>query len=74
MPLKEDIDEYFKREVLPFVPDAWVDTKKSKIGYEIPFTRYFYEYEIPKPSEEIMAEIMGLETELSGSLEEVFNL
>lgn len=74
VPLKEDIDEYFKREVLPFVPDAWVDTKKSKIGYEIPFTRYFYEYEIPKPSEEIMAEIMGLETELSGSLEEVFDL
>ena len=74
VPLKEDIDEYFKREVLPFVPDAWVDTKKSKIGYEIPFTRYFYKYEIPKPSEEIMAEIMGLETELSGSLEEVFGL
>lgn len=74
MPLKEDIDEYFMREVLPFVPDAWIDTKKSKIGYEIPFTRYFYKYEIPKPSEEIMAEIMGLETELSGSLEEVFDL
>lgn len=74
VPLKEDIDEYFKREVLPFVPDAWVDTKKSKIGYEIPFTRYFYKYEIPKPSEEIMAEIMRLETELSGSLEEVFDL
>ena len=74
VPLKEDIDEYFKREVLPFVPDAWIDTKKSKIGYEIPFTRYFYKYEIPQPSEEIMAEIMGLETELSGSLEEVFDL
>lgn len=74
VPLKEDIDEYFMREVLPFVPDAWIDTKKSKIGYEIPFTRYFYKYEIPKPSEEIMAEIMGLETELSGSLEEVFDL
>ena len=74
VPLKEDIDEHFMREVLPFVPDAWIDTKKSKIGYEIPFTRYFYKYEIPKPSEEIMAEIMGLETELSGSLEEVFDL
>lgn len=74
VPLKEDIDEYFKREVLPFVPDAWIDTKKSKIGYEIPFTRYFYKYEIPKSSEEIMAEIMGLETELSGSLAEVFDL
>ena len=74
VPLKEDIDEYFKREVLPFVPDAWIDKKKSKIGYEIPFTRYFYKYEAPKPSAEIMAEIMELEMELSGSLEEIFDL
>ena len=74
VPLKEDIDEYFSREVLPFAPDAWIDKKKSKVGYEIPFTRYFYKYEAPKPSAEIMAEIMDLETELSGSLEEVFDL
>lgn len=74
VPLKENIDEYFKREVLPFAPDAWIDTKKSKVGYEIPFTRYFYKYEAPQPSAEIMAEIIGLETELSGSLEEVFDL
>ena len=51
VPLKEDIQEYFNREVLPFVPDAWIDTKKSKIGYEIPFTRYFYKYIPPRPSE-----------------------
>ena len=74
VPLKEDIDEYFKREVLPFVPDAWMDKKKEKVGYEIPFTRYFYKYEAPKPSAEIMAEIMELETELAGSLEEIFDL
>ena len=74
VPLKEDIDEYFKREVLPFVPDAWVDTKNSKVGYEIPFTRYFYKYEAPQSSTEIMSEIMDLETELSGSLKEVFDL
>ena len=74
VPLKEDIKEYFEREVLPFAPDAWIDTKKSKVGYEIPFTRYFYKYEAPRPSAEIMAEIMDLETELSGSLEEVFDL
>ena len=74
VPLKEDIKEYFEREVLPFAPDAWVDEKKSKVGYEIPFTRYFYKYEAPRPSAEIMAEIMDLETELSGSLEEVFDL
>lgn len=74
VPLTEDIKEYFTREVLPFAPDAWIDTKKSKVGYEIPFTRYFYKYEAPKPSAEIMAEIMELEMELSGSLEEVFDL
>ncbi len=72
VPLKEDIRAYFEREVLPFAPDAWIDEKKSKVGYEIPFTRYFYKYEAPRPSEEIMAEIMELEKELSGSLEEVF--
>lgn len=74
VPLKENIKEYFAREVLPFAPDAWIDDKKSKVGYEIPFTRYFYKYEEPKPSAEIMAEILELETELSGSLEEVFDL
>lgn len=74
VPLKENIKEYFAREVLPFASDAWIDDKKSKVGYEIPFTRYFYKYEAPKPSAEIMAEILELETELSGSLEEVFDL
>ena len=74
VPLKENIDEYFKREVLPFAPDAWIDKNKSKVGYEIPFTRYFYKYEAPKPSDEIMVEIMELTTELSGSLEELFAL
>lgn len=74
VPLKEDIEEYFKREVLPFAPDSWIDTKKSKVGYEIPFTRYFYKYEAPQPSAEIMAEIIDLESELSRSLDEVFDL
>ena len=73
VPLKEDIDEYFKREVLPFAPDAWIDEKKSKVGYEIPFTRYFYRYEPPKPSQEIMAEILEIEKELDGSLKEIFD-
>ena len=74
VPLTEDIEEYFAREVLPFAPDAWIDKKKSKVGYEIPFTRYFYKYEAPRPFGEIMAEILELEKELSGSLEEVFGL
>lgn len=72
VPLNEDIQEYFEREVLPFAPDAWIDEKKSKVGYEIPFTRYFYKYDAPKPSAEIMAEILELEKELEGSLSEVF--
>jgi type I restriction enzyme M protein len=73
VPLKEDIDEYFKREVLPFAPDAWIDKSKTKIGYEIPLTRYFYKYTPPKPAMELMAEIMDIELELEGALEEIFN-
>lgn len=73
VPLTEDIDEYFAREVLPFAPDAWIDRAKSKIGYEIPFTRYFYKYEAPRPSAEIMAEILEIEKELDGALAEVFS-
>lgn len=72
VPLKEDIQEYFKREVLPFAPDAWIDEKKNVVGYEIPFTRYFYKYEAPKPSSQIMDEIKELEKDLAGSLSEIF--
>ena len=74
VPLTEDIQAYFEREVLPFAPDAWIDEKKSKVGYEIPFTRYFYKYEAPKPSDEIMKEILAIESELDGSLKEIFNV
>ena len=74
VPLKEDIQEYMNREVLPYAADAWIDEKKSKVGYEIPFTRYFYKYEAPKPSAEIMAEILELELDLDGALSEVFDL
>ncbi|WFN35899.1 type I restriction-modification system subunit M [Methanomicrobium antiquum] len=72
IPLTEDISEYFKREVLPFAPDAWIDEKKTKVGYEISFTRYFYKYTAPRPSSEIMKEILELECELEGSLAEIF--
>ena len=74
VPLKEDIPAYFAREVLPFAPDAWIDESKTKVGYEIPFTRYFYRYEAPRPSSEIMAEILELEKELDGSLKEIFDV
>ena len=72
VPLKEDIDKYFAREVLPFAPDAWIDKKKTKIGYEIPFTRYFYKYEAPRPTSDLAAEIKELMSELDGSLDEIF--
>jgi type I restriction enzyme M protein len=64
VPLKEDIHEYFKREVKPHVPDAWIDESKTKVGYEIPFTRHFYKYVAPRRLEEIQAEIRQLEGEI----------
>jgi type I restriction enzyme M protein len=71
IPLDEDIDAYMEREVLPHVPDAWVDYSKTKIGYEIPFTRYFYRYTPPRPLEEIDAELKDLEGEIQRLLGEV---
>jgi type I restriction enzyme M protein len=65
------IDDYMRHEVLPYVPDAWIDYDKTKIGYEIPLTRYFYKYVPPRPLEEIDAEIRALEDEIQGLLSEV---
>jgi type I restriction enzyme M protein len=65
------IDAYMEAEVLPYVPDAWVDYSKTKIGYEIPLTRHFYKYEPPRPLEEIDAEINELEAEIQELLAEV---
>ena len=61
IPIKQDIDDYMARNVLPYNPDAWIDTKKSKVGYEIPFTREFYKYVAPRRSEEIFAHLQELE-------------
>ncbi|MFB4165470.1 N-6 DNA methylase [Alteribacillus sp. JSM 102045] len=71
VPLKEDIHEYFEREVLPHVPDSWVDKSKTKIGYEIPFTRHFYKYKELRPSEEIKDEIQELEARILEKLKKV---
>jgi type I restriction enzyme M protein len=57
VPLKENIEEYFKREVLPHAPDAWIDCEKSKVGYEIPFTRHFYTFKPPRPLSVIDSEL-----------------
>lgn len=72
VPLNEDIDAYFKREVLPYAPDAWIDKTKTKVGYEIPMTRYFYEYQKPEASEDILSRIIGLEDSISASLKNLF--
>jgi type I restriction enzyme M protein len=71
VPLKEGIEDYFKREVLPHVPDAWIDPAKTKIGYEIPLNRHFYRYEPPRPLEEIEKDIRLLEQEIVQALAEV---
>lgn len=72
VPLTEEINTYFAREVLPYAPDAWIDTKKTKVGYEIPMTRYFYEYQAPEPVEEIAARLHELELDIQSSLDALF--
>jgi type I restriction enzyme M protein len=71
VPLKEDINAYFEREVRPHVPDAWMDRSKDKVGYEINFNRHFYKYTPPRPLEEIDAELKQAEEEIMQLLREV---
>jgi type I restriction enzyme M protein len=71
VPLEEKIEEYFAREVLPHVPDAWIDYEKTRVGYEIPFTRHFYVYTPPRPLAEIDAELRTLESQIQSLLGEV---
>ena len=73
VPLVQDIDAYFAREVLPYAPDAWIDHSKTKAGYEIPMTRYFYEYQAPEAVEDIVARITALEQDISAGLAELFH-
>jgi len=70
IPLKQDIEEYFEREVKPYYPDAWMDRKKDKIGYEINFTKYFYEYKPPRPLEAIEKDIKEVIGEIQELLKE----
>ena len=72
VPRTEDIDEYFAREVLPYAPDAWIDKSKTKVGYEIPMTRYFYEYQAPEKVEDIMERLSALEADIQTSLNALF--
>lgn len=72
IPLNEDIDEFIKKNVLPYNEFAYLDRKKDKIGYEIPFTRLFYKFVPPTPSEDIFAEIKALEEEETTLMKELF--
>ena len=71
VPMKESIVDYFKKEVLPFAPDAWYDKTKMKVGYEIAFNKYFYQYEGLRPLKDIAADILLLEQETDGLLKEI---
>ena len=71
IPLKEGIHDYMEREVLPFSPNSYIDNSKTKIGYEISFTKYFYKYQEPRSTKEIMVEILELDKELDGVLKEL---
>ena len=72
IPLTEDINEYFEREVLPYAPDSWIDFNKTKIGYEIPMIRYFFEYKAPEETDVIVSRIHTLENEISSGLDNLF--
>ena len=77
MPLQEDVESFFEREVKPHVPDAWIDTERRDlqdgkvglVGYEINFNRYFYEYRPPRPLEDIEADIQQVEQEIVAMLQ-----
>ena len=79
VPLGQDVTEYFEREVTPYIPNAWINTKVTdhkdgevgKVGYEIPFTRYFYEYKPPRDLHEIESDIKKTEVELAKLLKEL---
>lgn len=71
VPLEEDIDTYFEREVLPHVPDAWIDYEKTVVGYEISFTKYFYKYEPLRSLEEITKDLIKIEKKSEGLLKEI---
>jgi type I restriction enzyme M protein len=74
VPLKEDIEEYFEREVKPYVPDAWIDYSKTKTGYEINFNKYFYKYEPLRDLDEIKADILKIEEETEGLLDKILDI
>ena len=73
IPLQMDIEEYFQKEVIPYVPDAWIDEKKTKIGYEINFSKYFYKFKKLRTLKEVKADILKLEEKTQGKIAEVIS-
>ncbi len=71
IPLKESIDDFFETEVLPFVPDAWYNPKETKIGYEVNFAKYFYQYQAPRTLAAITSDILAIEQETENLLKEI---
>ena len=68
IPMKQDVEEYFEREVVPFAPDAWMDRSNDKVGCEFPFTRLFYKYRPMRSSQEILADLSALDSNLNNEL------
>ncbi|MDI9589004.1 MAG: SAM-dependent DNA methyltransferase, partial [Acidobacteriota bacterium] len=73
IPFREDIEAYFQREVIPYAADAWIDHDKTKVGYEIPFTRYFYKYEELGDPVETLAEIQALSASIQADIAKLFS-
>ena len=73
VPLNEDVEQYFKNEVLPHVPDAWIDYDKTRIGYELNFTKYFYQYKPLRAASEVKSEIVGLEKSITDLLKDLIS-
>ena len=71
VPLLDDVDAYFEREVRPHVPDAWMDRSRDRVGYELNFNRYFFKYTRPRPLGEIDADLGRAEEEIARLLQEI---
>jgi len=73
VPLEQDIDDYYKREVKPHLPDSWMDRNKDKVGYEINFTKYFYKYKPLRSLEDITQDLLKLDEEIEGIMKEILD-
>ena len=72
VPLTESVKDYFEREVLPYSPGAWIDDKKTKVGYEISMNKFFYEYQTLEPVEDIVKRLVAIESDISETLKDLF--